>query len=168
MRAGLVTFDFPPQYRRADVAVKPTAVGTPLARRLEARGVELVTPLADLMARDPKATGGVRDAADLAFCVDALKTGRVDCLLIDVFHWTRLSLATQLVNALDVPTAVYANTGEGWNGVPTATAICGSIREAPRTRNAALIEGFLDTDGDLDLFRWIRGPRRLRRCGARV
>jgi hypothetical protein len=69
MRAGLVTFAFPPQYRRADVASKPTAVASPLAGRLENRGVELVTPLADLIRRDPKAAGGIRDAADLAFCV---------------------------------------------------------------------------------------------------
>lgn len=156
MRAGLVTFDFPPQYRRADVAAKPIAVASPLAGRLHDLGVELVIPLADLVARDPKAAGGIRDAADLAFCVDALK-GRVDCLVIDVFHWARLSLATQLVNAVDVPTAVFANTGAGWNGVPTATAICGTVREAPRTRNAALIEGFLDTDEDETLLRWMRG-----------
>jgi L-fucose/D-arabinose isomerase len=156
MRAGLVTFDFPPQYRRADVASQPTAVASPLASRLHTHGVEVVTPLADLIARDPKAAGGIRDAADLAFCVDALK-GRVDCLLIEVFHWARLSLATQLVSAVDVPTAVFANTGAGWNGVPTATAICGSVRETARSRNAALIEGFLDTDADEDLLRWMKG-----------
>jgi L-fucose isomerase len=161
MRVGLVTFDFPPQYRRADVASKPTAIGSPLARRLEARGVDLVAPLTDLVARDPRAAGGIRDAADLAFCVDALKDGRADCLLIDVFHWARLSLATQLVNAVNLPTAVFANTGDGWNGVPTATAICGTIREAPRTRHGALIENFLDTDGDEDLVRWVRGAAAL-------
>jgi hypothetical protein len=60
MRAGLVTFDFPPQYRRADVASKPTAVASPLADRLQERGVELVQPLADLIARDPTAAAGIR------------------------------------------------------------------------------------------------------------
>jgi L-fucose isomerase-like protein len=157
VKAGLVTFDFPPQYRRTDVAVRPTAVGSPLAQLLEARGVEVLAPLANLAAHDPKAVGGIRDGKDLALCVEALKSGRLDCLLIEVFHWCRLSLVTQLVNEVDVPTAVYANTGEGWNGVPTATAICGSLRETPRTRNAALVEGFLDADGDQDLFRWVAG-----------
>jgi L-fucose isomerase-like protein len=163
MRAGLVTFDFPPQYRRADVAQRPTAVNSPLARRLQARGVEVVAPLADLAARDPQAAGGIRDGRDLALCVEALRAVRIDCLLIDAFHWCRLAFAAQLVNEVGVPTAVYANTGEGWNGVPTATAICGSLRETPRTRNAALVEGFLDADGDEDLFRWMAGVGALAR-----
>jgi L-fucose isomerase len=161
MKVGLVTFDFPPQYRRADVASRPTAIDTPLAHLLEAHGVELVVPLADLMQQDPSAAGGIRDSADVAFCVDTLKARRVDCLLIDVFHWVRLALATQLVNALDVPTAVFANTSAGWNGVPTAAAICGTVREVPRTRNAALIEAFLDTAEGADLFRWMRGAAAL-------
>ena len=163
MRAGIVTFDFPPQYRRADVAQRPTALGSPLSQRLQARGVEIVAPLADLALRDPKAAGGIRDAKDLALCCEALRAGRIDCLLIDAFHWCRIALAAQLVKEVDVPTAVYANTGEGWNGVPTATAICGSLRETPRTRNAALVEAFLDTDGDQDLFRWIAGVAALAR-----
>ncbi|MCU0612976.1 MAG: hypothetical protein MUE60_14465 [Candidatus Eisenbacteria bacterium] len=163
MRAGIVTFDFPPQYRRADVAQRPTAVGSPLSQRLQARGVEIVAPLADLARRDPKAAGGIRDAKDLALCVEAFRAGKIDCLLIDAFHWCRLALSAQLVNEVDVPTAVYANTGEGWNGVPTATAICGSLRETPRTRNAALVEGFLDTDEDQDLFHWMAGVAALAR-----
>lgn len=116
MKVGLVTFDFPPQYRRADVAPRPTAVDTPLARLLEAHGVDLVVPLADLMRHDPNAAGGIRDSADVAFCVDTMKARQVDCLLIDVFHWARLALATQLVNALGVPpsllfTAMPCNHG---------------------------------------------------------
>jgi L-fucose isomerase-like protein len=163
MRAGVVTFDFPPQYRRADVAQRSTAVGSPLVERLRAHGVEVLTPLADLAARDPKAAGGIRDGTDLAYCAEILRAGRVDCLLIDAFHWCRLALAAQLVNEVDVPVAVYANTGEGWNGVPTATAICGSLRETPRTRSAALAEAFLDTGGEDDLFCWMAGVAALSR-----
>lgn len=169
MRVGLVTFDFPPQYRRADVAAKATATNSPLMRLLHARGVNVVAPLANLVAEDPRAAGGIRDAADLARCVDALKAARVECLLLDVFHWSRLSLARQLVNEVDLPTALYANTGEGWNGVPSATAICGTLREAPRTPNAALAEAFLDTEGETDLSRWIAGASALTRMrGSRV
>lgn len=169
MRAGLATFDFPPQYRRADVAGRPVAVDSPLARLLQGRGVEVVTPLADLAARDPGAALGIRDGRDLDACVDLLRAGRIDCLLIDAFHWCRLALVRQLVDDLNVPTAVYANTGEGWNGIPTASAICGSLREAPRTRHAALVEAFLDTGDPADLFRWVTGAAalaRLRRSRA--
>jgi L-fucose isomerase len=163
MRAGIVTLDFPAQYRRADVAHRPTAVRSPLAQRLRAHGVEVVAPLEDLAAHDPKVAGGIRDGKDVAFCVDAFKAGRIDCLLIDAFHWCRIALAIQLVNEVNVPTGVYANTGEGWNGVPTVTAICGSLRETPRSRNAALVEGFLDATGDEDLFRWMAGVGALAR-----
>lgn len=163
MKVGLVTFDFRPQYRRADVALRPTAVGSPLARLLEGRGVEVVAPLAQLAAHDPGAAGDIRDGKDLEVCAGALRSGRIDCLLTEASHWCRLSLATQLVNEVDLPTAVYANTGEGWNGVPTATAICGSLRKAPRTRNAALVEAFLDTGGELDLCRWMAGAAALAR-----
>jgi L-fucose isomerase-like protein len=93
--------------------------------------------------------------------VDALRAARVECLLLDVFHWSRLALARQLVEEVNLPTAVYANTGEGWNGVPSATAICGSLREAPRSRHAALAEAFLDTAGDAEILRWIAGASAL-------
>jgi len=169
MRAGIVTFDFPPQYRRADVSDRPVAVGSPLARLLAGRGVALEIPLADLASRDPAAGVGIRDGADLDACLDALRAARVECLLIDAFHWCRLALVRQLVEALDVPTAVYANTGEGWNGVPAASAICGSLREAPRTRTAALVEAFLDSEEPAGLFRWMAGATalsRLRRSRA--
>jgi hypothetical protein len=132
MRAGLVTFDFPPSYRRADLAGRPTAVGSALAAALEARGVEVVAAAARLAAGDGAAAGGIRDAADLAYCVDALRAARIQCLVIEVFHWARLALVSQLVNELDLPVAVYAVTSGGWNGVPCATAICGGLRELPR------------------------------------
>jgi hypothetical protein len=60
MRVGLVTFDFPAQYRRADVAARATATDSPLMRQLRARGVEIVAPLAG-----PATPGGIRDAEDL-------------------------------------------------------------------------------------------------------
>jgi len=161
MRVGLITFDFPPQYRRADVATKATATDSPLRRLLQARGADVVAPLAELAAADPRASGGIRDTRDIARCVDALRTARVECLVLDIFHWARMALARQLVTEMDLPTAVYANTGEGWNGVPSATAICGTLREVPRSRNAALAEAFLDTEDPADLLRWITGASAL-------
>jgi L-fucose isomerase-like protein len=154
--AGRITFDFPPQYGRADVAKKPTAFGGPLARLLGARGIDVVDPIAELAALDPGAAGGVRDGRDLALCLEVFRARRIDCLLIEVFHWARIALVVNLVDQLNVPTAVVAVTGEGWNGIPCAGAICGSIREAPRNRPSALLEAFLDTDVDA-LLRWISG-----------
>jgi L-fucose isomerase len=154
--AGLVTFDFPPQYTRADVAQRPTASRSPLFTLLAARGIEVAAPVAELAARDAGASGGIRDERDLAACVDALRARAVDVLVIDVFHWARIALVAELVDRLDVPTAVFANTVNGWNGVPCAGAICGSLREAPRTRAAAMLEAFLDDDPD-GLLRWITG-----------
>jgi L-fucose isomerase-like protein len=162
MKTGVVTFDFPPQYRRADVAARPLAVASPLMRLLRERGVEVTAPLEALAARDPGASAGIRDAKDVEFCVDALRAARVDCLVIDVFHWARIALVAGLVEKLDVPVAAFANVGEGYNGVPCAGAICGSLREAPRTRRAALVEGFLDTDAD-SLMAWVRGVSALAR-----
>jgi L-fucose isomerase-like protein len=160
MRVGLVTFDFPPQYKRADLAGKATAVGSPLAAALAAGGAEVVAPAAELAAADSGASGGIRDGRDLAFCVDLLRARRVQAVVIEAFHWARLSLVTQLVNEMDLPVAVYAVTDGGWNGVPCATAICASLREMPRTRNAALVEAFLGPDVD-GLLRWARGASAL-------
>ena len=159
---GLVTFDFPPGYRRGDVAARPTAAGSPLSAFLRQHGVTVINPAEDLAARDPGAAGGIRDASDLAFCVDALKAGRVDCLLIDCFHWARLPLVSQLVREMDVPTGFFANTGDGWNGVPMATAASGSIREQPHSLAAALVERFVDTHRD-ELIGWITGAGALSR-----
>jgi L-fucose/D-arabinose isomerase len=160
MKVGIVTFDFPPQYRRADVAGRPTANDSPLYRLLTQKGAEVVAPVARLAAQDPGAAGGIRDGRDLALCVDALRAARVDCAVIDVFHWARLPLVSAFVGQAEIPVAAFANTGDGWNGVPCAAAICGSVREHPRTRRAALVEAFLDTDTD-GLFRWIAGASAL-------
>ncbi len=160
MKVGIVTFDFPPQYRRADVAGRPTAVDSPLCRLLTQKGAEVVVPLARLAEQDRGAAGGIRDGRDLGLCVDALRAARVDCAVIDVFHWARLPLVAAFVDQAEVPIAVFANTSEGWNGIPCAGAICGSVRERPRTRRAALVEAFLDTDAE-GLFRWITGASAL-------
>jgi L-fucose isomerase-like protein len=156
VKAGLVTFDFPPQYTRADSAARPTAIGSPLAARLSARGITVAAPVADLAARDAGAAGGIRDGRDLSFCVEALRKESIDCLLIEVFHWARISLVAELVDRLDVPTAVVAVTAGGWNGVPCAGAVCGSIRESPRTRTTARIESFLEEDAET-LASWMCG-----------
>jgi L-fucose isomerase len=142
------------------VAARPTATDSPLVRCLSERGIVAVAPLARLAARDPGAAGGIRDGRDLAFCVEALRKEEIDCLLIEVFHWARISLVADLIERLDVPTAVVAVTGEGWNGVPCAGAICGSVREVPRTRAAALAESFLEEDSDT-LLRWMAGASAL-------
>lgn len=162
MNAGLVTFDFPLQYTRADVATRPTAVDSPLARRLSERGISTTTPLVSIAGRDPGAGGGIRDARDLASCVEALRRDEVDCLLIEVFHWARIPLVVELVDKLNVPTAIVAVTAGGWNGVPCAGAICGSLRESPRSSAAALVESFLEEDSDT-LLRWMSGASALSR-----
>ena len=159
---GLVTFDFPPQYKRADLANRPTATGSSLDAGLLGRSVEEVAPAAELAARDPAAAGGIRDSRDLAFCIDLLRARRVQCLIIEVYHWARLSLVTQLVDELDLPVAVYAVTTGGWNGIPCATAISGGLHECPRTRNGALAEAFLGPDIE-ELQRWVRGASAIAR-----
>ncbi|MEI6873872.1 MAG: hypothetical protein WCL50_01945, partial [Spirochaetota bacterium] len=164
-RVGLVTFDFPPQYKRADLAARPTATGSALVTGLLARSVEVVVPAEELVRRDPGAAGGIRDAKDLAFCVDLLRSQGVQCLIIEVYHWARLSLVTRLVDELDLPVAIYAVTTGGWNGVPCSTAISGGLHECPRTLNGALAEAFLGPDIE-DLLRWIRGTTALTRMRA--
>jgi L-fucose isomerase-like protein len=162
MRAGLVTFDFPPQYRRADLAGRSPALGGALAARLSDGGVQVVTPCADLARRDPSAAGGIRDARDLQYCLEALRSARVDCLVIEVCHWMKISFVAQLVHELGLPTAVFAVVEDGWNGVPGASAVCGSIRELPRTRNESLLEAFLGP-GIEGLLSWIKGVTALAR-----
>jgi L-fucose isomerase-like protein len=161
-RVGLVTFDFPPQYRRADVSGKPTGIGSALAATLVAAGLNVDAPVAELAKRDSGAASGIRNDEDLAFCADSLRLHRVQCLVVEVFHWARLSLVSRLVDELDLPVAVFAVTGGGWNGVPCATAICGGLREMPRTRNAALAEIFCGSQME-DLMRWINGVSALTR-----
>ncbi|MEI6388118.1 MAG: hypothetical protein WCQ50_15935 [Spirochaetota bacterium] len=162
IRVGLVTFDFPPQYRRADVAARPTAIDSKLGAAIGAAGIEVVAPVAELAVRDPGASGGIRDLRDLANCLDVLRSRRVQCLVIEVFHWARLSLINQLVGDLDLPVAVFAVVGDGWNGVPCTSAIVGGLREVPRNRPATLAEAFLGAAVG-DLLRWIAGASALSR-----
>jgi L-fucose isomerase-like protein len=154
MTAGLLTFDFPPGYRRADLPPRPTAVDSPLARLLAARGVTVVNPVAGLSPE------GIRHARDLDACVDVLHARRVDCLILDVFHWFPLSLAAQAVRDCGVPAAVYANTRNGWNGVPAATAAAGSMDEAAGPTGP--VERFLDTHPE-EIMPWITGVSALAR-----
>ncbi len=85
-----------------------------------------------------------------------LKKEGITCLILDIFHWTRLSIAISLIRELDVPSALYANTSDGWNGIPAVTAISGSMREISGSRNLMLLERFIDTD-QREVISWLKG-----------
>ena len=106
---------------------------------------------------------GVNTPQALAACADLFRREAVDCLLVDLFHWTRVPLVLDLVRELDLPTGLYANTRGPWNGVTAVTAASGSLREQPGLpRNARLAERFRDTEPE-DLLAWLRGIAALRR-----
>ena len=157
LRVGLVAFDLPPFYERGGKGAAPKSSILPgLVAELEkrtGRRVEIVQPLAGRQA-------GVSTPADLDHCLQGLRGA--DCLVLDLFHWTRLALAVALLRELDLPAALVANTRDGWNGVTAVTAISGSLRELAETRNLRLVERFRDTEPQ-ELLDWLQGIAALAR-----
>ena len=106
---------------------------------------------------------GLNTPQALAACAELFRREAVDCLLVDLFHWTRIPLVIDLIRELDLPTGLYANTQGPWNGVTAVTAASGSLREqSGGSRNVRLVERFRDTEPE-DLLVWLRAIAALRR-----
>ena len=152
LRIGLVPFDLPPFYERGAKGGAKTSILPGLVAELEARTgrrVELVEPLAGRQ-------NGVSTPADVELCARELRARGADCLLLDLFHWTRLALAVALLRELDLPSALLANTRGGWNGITAVTAISGSLRETAQPRNLRRVERFRDTQPQ-EVLDWLQG-----------
>ena len=146
LRVGVVSFDFPPFYERGAGGASKRSI---LPELLSAEGHEIVQFLLEGRA-------GINTPADLERCLRELRSRGVDCLLLDLFHWTRLSLAISLLREMDLPCGLVANTRDGWNGITAVTAISGSLRELPESRNLAGAERFRDTEPQ-ELRDWLKG-----------
>jgi L-fucose/D-arabinose isomerase len=173
LKAGIVSFSHAPVYASTEELEKFVRREHDALRVvLEKAGIEVVHPLDDLRARGLAAGAaaryGISTAADLDFCVDALRAAKVDCLVISVAKWPRIALISALVTALDVPTALYASTHPDSVGEVTAGAAAASILEMAPTRNSLLLERFRDTENGR-LLAWIRGAGALRKMlGGRL
>lgn len=147
LRVGVVSFDFPPFYERGGKASADRQSILPALLSLE--GYEVVEPRFAGQA-------GINTPADVERCAGEFRARGVDCLLLDLFHWTRLSLAISLLRELDLPCGLVANTRGGWNGITAVTAISGSLREWSGSRNLTAAERFRDTEPQ-ELLAWLKG-----------
>lgn len=152
LTVGLATFGYPPVYRRRNEGGAGEA----------AKNSGLAGYLGELGARVSACPREICTAPDLRACVDEFRAGGIDCLVVELFHWTRIPLVVSLIKALDVPTALVANTTGHWNGIPAVTAVSGSLRELSLSRNVRLVERFRDSRLE-DLRTWLRAIAALQR-----
>lgn len=172
IKVGIVSFSHAPVYASTDERERfVRREHDALRTTLEGAGFDVVHPLDDLRAHGtPCGSGahgthdryGISTPRDLEACVDALRAAKVDCLVASVAQWPRISLISQLVSDLDVPSALYASTHPDSVGEVTAGAAAASILEQAPTRNSLLIERFRDTENDR-LVQWLRGAGALRK-----
>ncbi len=172
-KVGVVDFDFPPHYRRAGAGNGGAASGaeagdgdsvrsrdapprkeSSLRRLLGGRGIPVADP--------GGAASGLNTPQALARCIEFFRREAVDCLLIELYHWSRIPLIVTLIRELDLPAGLYARTDGGWNGITAVTAASGSLREAAGPRNAMLAERFRDTEPQ-EVLTWLRAIAALKR-----
>jgi L-fucose isomerase-like protein len=150
LRVGVVSFDYPPFYERG--AGGAAARRSILPALLAEEGHQIVQPSQDQDA----GRAGLATPADLELCLGEFRARGVDCLLLDLFHWTRPALALALLRELSVPCGLVANTRDGWNGITAVTAISGSLRELPEHRFLSGAPRFRDSEPQ-DIRDWLRG-----------
>ncbi len=163
VRAGVVAFSHAPVYASTEERERfVRQEHDALRSTLEGAGFDVIHPLDELRAKGTHDRYGISTARDLEFCVDALRNAKIDCLVMSVAQWPRISLISSLVAGLDVPSALYASTDSQSVGEVTAGAAAASIVEDAHTRNCLLIERFRDTEKDR-LAQWARGAGALRK-----
>ncbi len=163
LSVGTVSFDYPPVYRKKEsyTGGPPDTFKMFLNTMTEERLIRLVDPLRELKSRREGAFG-ISTAAELETVHEAFRKAGIDCLLIELKNWTRVSLVTRLIRELDVPTGLVAVTTGGKSGITAATAVSASLGETRNSRNIDLTERFLDTDtGRIRV--WLKGIAGLQR-----
>ena len=113
MKTAYVQFGLPPVYTRK---IEDGGSEGELKKAMEDRGILPVE-------------AGIRTAGDLDRVVDHLRAENVSCLVICLKHWTRIALAVRLVRVMNLPTALYARTTGGFNGIPALTAVSAVLNE---------------------------------------
>jgi L-fucose isomerase-like protein len=147
LRVGVVSFDYPPFYERgAGGAADRRSI---LPALLAEEGHQVVQPRLEGRA-------GLATPADLERCLGEFRARGVDCLLLDLFHWTRPALSLALLREMNVPCGLVANSRDGWNGITAVTAISGSLRELPEHRFLRGAPRFRDSEPH-DIRDWLRG-----------
>jgi len=160
---GVVSFSHAPVYASTDEREKFVRREHDALRAvLEEGGFTVVHPLDDLRAHGTHNRFGISTPRDFEFCVDALRGARIDCLVVSVAQWPRISLISSLVADCDVPSALYASTDAQSVGEVTAGAAAASILERAPTRNCLLLERFRDTE-KARLLKWLRGAGALQK-----
>ena len=147
LRVGVVSFDYPPFYERG--AGGAAARRSILPALLAEEGYQVVQPPLEGHA-------GLATPADLERCLAEFRARGVDCLLLDLFHWTRPALALTLLREMKAPCGLVANTRDGWNGITAVTSISGCLRELPEHRFLSGAPRFRDSEPQ-DIRDWLRG-----------
>jgi L-fucose/D-arabinose isomerase len=157
LKIGVVSFSHAPDYNSSkdrEEYVKNDY--NDLCSCLEKEGFDLIKPLLSLREAENYMRFGISSNEDLKYCILDLKKNEVDCLIIQISQWTRIPLATDLIKALDIPTAIVADTDNQYAGEATATAITGSILESGFSKNSMLTERFQDCEID-SIVQWLKG-----------
>jgi len=157
IKIGVVTFSHAPEY--ASTSEREEYVHSEydkLCTFLSENGFEVVAPLHEYRSGANYTRYGISDVRDLEYCIDYLKNGKVDCLIIQLSQWIRVALAVTLLKEMDLPSALYADTDDRWAGEVTASAVAASTFESAYSKNLILLERFRDSEKDDVLF-WLKG-----------
>lgn len=122
MKIGLITFGPPPEYNRK---VAGTHGPTDIEKRLGRRDHALIRI-------------HIHTAGELSEGVNGLRAQGAECLIIVLGQWTRIALIVNLVRSTGLPTALYARTTGGFNGITALTAASAGLREIPHSRSSDL------------------------------
>jgi L-fucose/D-arabinose isomerase len=154
---GWITFDYPPIYKKKEAPPESPPSESALLDLLKDNSFSVANPI-NAIESTGISPGGIQDAKDLDASICFFKEKNVDCLIIELNHWTRVSLVIKLITELNLPAALVANTTGGRNGITAVTAASSSIREIDWGRTVNIHERFLDTDVD-KLLLWLRSVR---------
>lgn len=138
MNIGIVFFKLPPDYNRSfDNAV--------VSRRLEERLLE---------KGHCQVSAEVSSPEDVERAAELLRGEHAGCVIFFFRHWTRIALAVALSRTLDLPIALYAQTGGGFNGTASLTAVSAVLRETPSGEGKYGHERFMEGMED-ELCDWV-------------
>ena len=127
-RIGQIAFEYPPLYQKKEGLSEKKGedqIFSGLKGRYPSLPFEVYNPLAGR---------GVRTAEDAEMCITLFKQHNVDCLILEFDHWTRVALAIRIILELNLPTALFAHTTNGRNGITAITAVSASLKEIDREK----------------------------------
>ena len=105
---------------------------------------------------------GIRTLPEVKQCVERLRSGGAEAVILGCWHWTEPGLTSVLVRDLGLPACLYIERNTGWAGSCCQASSGSSLWEVASNDDAALRHERIR--GDLgELTQWCRGVSALQR-----